>query len=297
MSGIPTSQVPEPESPLAGSPLAESPPPGPPGDTPPLPAAHKRSRRKRILTPLVLAVLGLLLFLLVIIFYPSTATDVRTPPYSRLALETKFPVALIGLSVIQVSSSIAEMKISVELPVGTTAPPAGLSAGLVVAPALGTAFRHCHAPSCVTFPGSLPASEWGVTLTFRSARGSAGVATADFFVKARSFGVAYNSITASAAIPEFIYRGPGTPMFLVGYNIPSAASYDWSSFPTAAVSNHTASWQEDLTSVDSPGRAAVGINPAGQASHDNKTFIVGALVGLAGAAILSAIQEALHASD
>ncbi|MGO9144012.1 MAG: hypothetical protein ACLP70_21620 [Streptosporangiaceae bacterium] len=46
-------------------------------------------------------------------------------------------------------------------------------------------------------------------------------------MKARSFGVAYNGITASAAIPEFIYRGPGTPIFLVGYDIPSAASYDW----------------------------------------------------------------------
>lgn len=292
MAGIPTSQVPEPESPLA-----ENPPPGPPDETPPLSAAHKRSRRKKILTPLVLTVLGLLLFLLVIIFYPSAGTDVRTPSYSRLALETKFPIALIGLKVIQVSPAIAEMKISVELPVGITAPPAGPPAALVVAPALGTAFRDCPAPSCLTVPGPLSGSEWGVTLAFRSARGSPGIATADFFVKARSFGVAYNGITASAAIPEFIYRGPGTPMFLVGFDIPSAASYDWSSFPTAAVNNHTASWQEDLTSVDSPGRAAVGINPAGQANHDNTTFIVGALVGLAGAAILSAIQEALHAGD
>jgi hypothetical protein len=291
MSGMPTSQVPEP-----GSPLAESPPPGPPDDPPP-PAEHKRSRRKKILTPLVLTALGMLLFLLVIIFYPSAVTEVRTPLYSRLGLETKFPVALIALTVIQVSPGIAEMKISVELPVGTTAPPPGPPAALVVAPALGTAFRDCPAPFCLTVPGPVPGSAWGVTLAFRSAGGSPGKATADFFVKARSFGVAYNGITASAAIPEFIYRGPGTPMFLVGYGIPSAASYDWSSFPTAAVNNHTASWQEDLTSVDSPGRAAVGINPAGQANHDNKTFIAGALVGLAGAAILSAIQEALHASD
>ena len=292
MSGMPTSQVPEPESPLAGSP-----PPRPPEDAPLLPAKHKRSSGKKILTPLVLAVLGLLLFLLVIIFYPSAVTDVRTPPYSRLGLETRFPIALIGLTVVQVSPAIAEMKISVELPAGTTAPPAGPPAALVVAPALGTAFRDCPAPFCLTVPGPLPGSEWGMTLAFSSVGGSPGKATVDFFVKARSFGVAYNGITASAAIQEFIYRGPGTPIFLVGYDIPSAASYDWSSFPTAAVNNRTASWQEDLTTVDSPGRAAVGINPAGQANHDNKTFIAGALVGLAGAAILSAIQEALHASD
>ena len=45
-----------------------------------------------------------------------------------------------------------------------------------------------------------------MTLAFSSVGGSPGKATVDFFVKARSFGVAYNGITASAAIPEFIYR-------------------------------------------------------------------------------------------
>ena len=291
MSGVPTSQVPQPENPLA-----HSPPPRPPDSGPPSPGEHKRSTLKKILTPLVLAAVGLLLFLLVIIFYPSAVTDVRTPSYSRLALETKFPVAIIGLSVIQVSADIAEMKISVELPVGTTGE-AGATAALVVSPALGTAFRDCPARSCVSVRGPLTAEEWGESLVFSSVDGAPAKATADFFVKARHFGVASNGITASAAIPEFIYQGPGTPMFLIGYNIPAAASYDWSSFPTAAVSSHTASWQEDLTTADTPGRAAVGINPAGQANHDNKTFIAGALVGLAGAAILSAIQEALHAGN
>ena len=46
-----------------------------------------------------------------------------------------------------------------------------------------------------------------------------------------------------------------------------------------------------------PGRAAVGINHAEQTTDDNKTFVAGALIGLAGGALLSAVQEALHAND
>ncbi len=120
-----------------------------------------------------------------------------------------------------------------------------------------------------------------------------GIATADFFVKAHSFGVASNGITASAAIPEVTYQGPGQPMLVVTYDIPSAASYDWSSFPTASVNNSTASWVEDLTNGDTGARAAVGISPSGQATHDTETLLAGTLLGLAGGAILSAIQEAL----
>lgn len=281
-----------PETPTAQSPAPESPPPGPEGDPPPLPAAGKRSRRK-VLTPLALAVLGLALFLLAIILYPP-ATGVRAPPYSRLGISAKFPIALIGLNVLQVSPTVAEMKIDVKLPAGVAAPPAGAPpAELVVAPPLGTVFRNCPAPFCKILPGVLPGSLWGVPLAF-SPVGSTGQATANFFVKASSFGVAFNGTNASAAIPEVLYQGVGKPMLLVAYQIPSAASYDWSSFPTAAVSDTTATWQEDLVRLDTPGRAAVGISPAGQANHDRLALFAGTLLGIAGGALVAAVQEALH---
>lgn len=285
-----------PDTPTAQSPTPEGPLPGPKDNPPPLPAADKPSRRVKILTPLVLAILGLALFLLAIILYPS-ATGVRTPLYSRLGISTKFPIALLGLSVVQISPGVAEMKITVKLPANVAAPPAGAPpAGLVVAPALGTVFRNCPPPFCRTLPGVPPGSVWGVPLAFRSV-GPTGEATADFYVKARSFGVASNGVNASAAIPEVLYQGPGKPIFVVGYHIPSAASYDWSSFPTAGVSNNVATWQEDLVGPDTPGRAAIGINPAGQASHDRLTFFAGALLGIAGGAIVAAVQEALHGRD
>ena len=82
-------------------------------------------------------------------------------------------------------------------------------------------------------------------------------------------------------------------------------SYDWSSFPTSAINNSDAAWTIATTSsvsgrqavASTPGRVAVGINHARQASDNDKTFVAGALLGLAGGAILSAVQEALHARD
>jgi len=300
MSGVPTAQSPGPaESREPASQRAESSPSRPadetpplPAETPPLPAEHKRWKRKKIFTPLVLAALGLVLLLLSILFYPSQSTGVSTPPYSRLEITTTSPIFLIGFKVVQVSPALAEMRFTVELPVGKTAPPPGATASLQVAPPLGTSFRDCPAPSCTRVPGVPPTFIWTESLAFK-----AGKAQADFFVKASSFGVAFNGVNAAAAIPEVMYKGPGNPIMLAAYDIPSAASYDWSSFPTAAVNNSTAIWQVDLAGGDTAAREAVGINSAGQASHDTRTYVAGALLGLAGGAILSAAQVALHAGD
>jgi hypothetical protein len=78
-------------------------------------------------------------------------------------------------------------------------------------------------------------------------------------------------------------------------------SYDWSSHPPATLSNSGAAWTEAVlpgsiyNSGDTAGRVASGIDHTGQANHDTKTFITGVLPGLAGGALLSAVQEALHA--
>jgi hypothetical protein len=281
MPETPLDPTPEPQSPSAG---AEA---GAEADGA---AEPNPSKWRKALTPVVLVLLGLVLFLLTIVFYPTGGTDVATPLYSRLAISTTFPLFLIGLTVVQISPTEAELKFNAELPAGTSAPPANGRAAVVFSPPLGISFLDCPAPNCRVIPGAQPGSEWGEPLVF-----TAGDARVKFFVKARRLGVAFNSVNATAAIPEVFYEGPGTPIFLVSYGIPSASSYDWSSFPTASVSTKVAIWQEDLTSVDTAGRAAVGINPSGQADHDTRAFIAGALIGLAGAAILSAVQEAMHA--
>ena len=295
MSGTVTAGTPLPEIPESAGEKAEV--RGGAGDVD-LPAKHKRSRRRRFVVPVVLGLIGVVLFLFGYGLYPSAATDVATPLYARLGVSATFPLSLIGVTVLQTSPALAEIKVTVELPAGTDAPPAGAApAALVFAPPLGTSFPDCPPPFCKTIAGPTAAAEWGMPLNFSYTGGSAAEATADFFVKAQHFGVNFDGVNAVAAIPEVLYAGPRKPMLLISYHIPSAATYDWSSFPAAAVSRNAAIWQEDVLAGDTPGRAAVGINPAGQASHDNNEFLAGALIGLAGGAILSAVQEALHGPD
>lgn len=274
----------------AASQITHSPAPAAPGSPP---TGRKRSKRKAILIPAVLAVIGLALLLVAFLIYPRQKGELQTPPYSRLLIGTTSPISTIGFTVVQVSRATAELKISVDelsFPPGQPSPSPGTAAMILALP-YGVAFRSCPAGPCTTV-GKPPIYAWRTFLVLRG-----GHATTDLFVKASTFGVAYNDVTAAAAIPDVIYRGPGSPIFVATYSIPSASAYDWSSFPTGLVSNRTAGWEEAVASGETAGRVAVGINHAAQTSADFKNFLAGALVGLAGGAILSALQEAMHADD
>jgi hypothetical protein len=181
------------------------------------------------------------------------------------------------------------MMFSLDLPVGTPAPPTNAQAaslGVLLPP--GITFHDCPT-NCYNGP---PQAFSPRILAFR-----AGQASADFFVNAPNFGTAFNGTDAAAAMPEVDYHGPGAPKMNVFYNIPSAGSYDWSSFPAVSASNGTAFWKVDLSNGDTAARVAFGINAGAQANHGTKVFIAGAIFGLAGAGILSAIQELLHIRD
>jgi len=283
-----------PDAPIATNPGPEG--PAPATQDKPRKAAGVGTRwwRKTVLRPIVLGALGLALLLISFLLYPRT-TELPSPAFPRLALSTTFPVAFIDYSVFQISPAVAEMKISVVLPPGTPSPPANAPPpSLAVAPPFGIGFRGCHPPACfVKGNGITSASLWIQQLTFRPVD-SAGTATADFFVNARSFGVTSDGVNASTAIPEILYRGGGQPMMLVLYHLRSASSYDWSNSQAALVTSTTAQWQQNVAGGDTPGRAAVGVDHAAQTNDDIKIFIAGALLGIAGGAIIAAVQEAMH---
>ena len=148
---------------------------------------------------------------------------------------------------------------------------------------------------------------WDQPLTFRKAVGPSilpevsapGVyAFVDLYVNARVFGVTADGVNASAEIPKLIYSGPGTPNLLTRYNIQGASLYDWSTLPPASATNSHAEWlQQTGGNGILPDLVAAGINHANQSRDNDLTFLAGALVGVAGGALLSAVQEALHASD
>jgi hypothetical protein len=210
-------------------------------------------------------------------------------------------IGIIGYQVSQVTPSIAKVVIEIMLPTGVTHLPGQapvLELSLTLPP--GTAFRTCPSDFCTLLGGNY--YQWAEPLNFNSeipeGGTSTGEAIAAFFVRAHSFGYATDGINASAAIPQVFYRGPGSPALEAAYfNATSANSYDWSAFPTEEVNSNLAYWDEPLTSGVAPGRVAVGIDHASETKASNETFFAGALLGLAGGALLSAVQEALHAND
>jgi hypothetical protein len=249
-----------------------------------------------MLIPLVLAVVGLALLLAGWSIYPSGAGN-PTPGYSELILQSAVPVNYIQYDVNRVSSGNASMSVSVVLLQQTAVP--AQAASLQVWLPIGDTFAHCHGGACHVLPGGQQeTSYWATPLTFHPS--SAGpIATTSFTVKALDFGATFDGVDASAAIPEVRYccAAKVLPVLQAGYPIRSASQYDWTSFEPEDATSHSAVWQEQLTIGDTSSRVAVGINHAGQAHNDLLSLLAGTLLGLGGAALLSAVQEALHAGD
>jgi hypothetical protein len=256
-----------------------------------------RSWWKKYRTAIVLAVISLVLFLVTAGLYPST-TQLPVPLSSTLALQATQPVASITYEVDQISSSVAEMKVTILLPVGAPIPAANTPVvGLVLSPPIGTSFTTCPAPACKSESKGI--SSWKVLLAFSpftSPNGTSGIALADFFVRAYGFGGTYNDVNASVVAPAVIYHGSGTPTLLTQYDIPDAAKYDWSVFPLEFASPTFATWSEPVTNGQITARVADGTDFANQGKDNYHTFLAGVILGLAGGALLTALQETLDAN-
>jgi hypothetical protein len=293
MPDEPTAQAPESDSPAHA--LRDNPSPPP--------ARHKRLGLKEVLIPLVLAILAVVLLLLTFVVYPRRA-NISPPAFSQLIITTDVPINYIEYGVGQASPATAKMNIFVALPRGIPAAAATLEVYLPI----GATFANCHPPACaVSRVGHLETSSWTERLAFKPTGSSLG-ATADFLVNADNFGATSNGLTALASIPEVTYTTTyGTtyqgieyppPQLQAGYRLPSASSYDFSSsFPTTYTTKSAAVWEETVLPGDTAQRPAVGTNHAAQTSDEVSTFIAGALVALAGAAILAAVIEAVHTRD
>src|SRR5215471_7890026 len=207
---------------------AASPPRGPLDDKATSPATDKRSKRKKIVTPLILAFLGLALLAAAFLLYPSQ-NGRPSPAFPTVAISSDQALGIIDYRVVQVRPGVAEIKISLEA--FGRVPSTFTAAAVSVALPAGTAFADCSKPAC---NGQL----WSVAGVFTPGH---RVVHADIFVKAPSFGVTYNGVTAAAAIPDIFLSGrfPGPPTLYTSYQIPSASSYDWSSYPPYSVSSST----------------------------------------------------------
>ena len=256
---------------------------------PPPSILRNRSRRKKIWTPVALAVAGLALFFGAVKIFPSRP-ELPTPPYSIASIFTNYHgVLALNIYISQRSPSIATITFSANvLPYANAYATVNYSLP-------GNATPLKCSPSCGTSRIAL-SDGWTFTMDFKSGANDRDT----LLVKTDgTLGYTANGVTASAALPELQLDGPSgqTADMFIQYNIPSADSYDWSASPTFQTTGDSATWNEELTDGGLPTSTAVGTNHANQAKDNRNTFLAGALVGLAGGALLSAVQEALHAND
>ena len=288
-----SSRLDQPPAALAGSIPADVAPrpatsPAAQEDPPPPSAARSRSLRKRFWTPVCLAVLGLAFLGVGFKLLPSRS-GITPLPSTGIIIQSKKPLIEVDYKVTQKSSSVYKLTVEAFL-----AP--GKAEHAVYLTVLLPHDAHFHKP-----PGAnetLPCSTCLLRTEYREMRAPAGISGATLSVMANVFGVTSNGINAFVAIPSLEYIGPGKPEFFIYYKIPSAGNYSWSSSPDGISLSDIVEWSRQAT----PNRPtqdidAVGINYAEQQRDDHFTFLAGALIGLAGAALLSAVQEALHAND
>jgi hypothetical protein len=255
-------------------------------------ARKKKSRRRKILTPIVLAVLGFGLIGISILILPSRK-GVEITAYPSLIIGTSEDLASISYSVQPFRSSITAITISIEInSLSKDFPAAGSFTAAEFIPPNGITFQICPRDYCERI--SRVQYIWRAPLIANKH----GMATETFFVHASNFGYASNGVTESAILPEIRYGGLGTPQVQIHYyGISDPASYDWSDLPTAFAASNRATWAEIVSPGDTPAKVATGTNHSNE-THDNfMIFLAGALIGLGGGAVLSSVQEALHAND
>jgi hypothetical protein len=259
MSEPPGAQSAEPESPQAAQ-----------DRTPPASPIGERPKWKKFLSSIILGGIGLLLLLFAVLLYTPAPSEPSNPGLPRLNIFTDASVGDIYYKVTRTTASEAQLKIMLFANPG----PASW-ATVELLPPDGTAILERTAPF-------EPATD-------------ARSATVEFFESAVDLGVVFDGVNASVAIPIVFFGGAGNPQMLVEFDIPSASSYDWSSFPTSGTTSNKAWWLINLSNYNTTqGRVVVSTDYARQASDTDRTFFAGALLGLAGAAILAGIQELLH---
>lgn len=267
-------------------------------------AKRRRLPSKKFSIPAVFAVVGVGLILGALwLYYLSSPGQLSAPSFATVQLASSFPIAEIRYDASSSPSAPAITKITiyVQLPSNVLNTPPGAAAVLYLEAPSGIYFESCPRGACRFDPNEdAYTSTQTLNFIYEDTDDNSAEAIATFFVKAGSFGYVNNDIDASAAIPRVIFLGPAsvTPEFYIDYNnVAAPDDYDWSA-PSPQLKNASEiRWDEPVSGGAAPGEVAAGINSANESWDSYKIFIAGALLGLAGGALLLALQEALHAND
>jgi len=266
----------------------------PKGSDSPASAAHKRSWWKKLFTPLAFFAIsiGIGIFTFFVV-YPPAETGIVPPYYPTMQIYTSAPIYIMGAAIGQGTPTTTVIAVKMGLVQSATSRPERGSILLTLP--VGFTFICDPTAYCHNQADLVPSAEIE-RFIFK-----AGSASCFFVVNERNFSINFDGINAYAAMPEVILHleghGSESPLMEIGFRIPSAASYGWSSIPSIVPGSSRIAWSERLAVGDTPGQVIDGTNHARQRIDANLTFLAGALIGVAGAAFLISLQEAMQLLD
>ncbi len=239
-----------------------------------------------VVTPLVLTTIGVICVVFAWLLLPNRP-EVTSPPTTTVSVESTAPVGLITYSVSRQSDDRAALSVELDVFPGTPNYPPKTPASVLVFLPQGTRPVTCPRLKCIHL---LKTYSWHENLRFDEV----GSASVRIEVRGHDFGYRANGAAAAVALPRVTYRSAANSQVQTHVALPGASGYDWSSYPTSFVEDRQAVWDTSVNAGEVPARIATGVNRAAVAHDERMTFVGGAVVGLAGGAIIGAVQESLH---
>lgn len=256
------------------------------------------------MAPIVLAVVGVVLLAIVFSQLLPDQDEVSSPSQPFLSIDSTLPVSFINYAVFPSKSGVTVSINVTSRQAANGASPADLGVVFALYLPLGWSFLSCRQAGCYGQPRikthnvGLPDTVATWELAFSSSTGSTdgGISIEG----GHHFGFASDSITEAVALPEVQVNEPNPPSgsgidLDVQYDtLANPGGYDWSSLPPQAETKSYVLWVEELVDGYEPSRVVTGVNHSAEASQNRTTFLAGALAGVAGAALIAALQEGLR---
>lgn len=171
----------------------------------------------------------------------------------------------------------------------------------------GVSPTSCRHPSCIIETRKITAGPFRSVIVLNPAWRTRHKIRFSVTLGATHFAWDENGVEIEAQLPSvaLLSTNSASTLLLVDYHMPDAQSYDWTNGPTDLkstwlVANAFSQSATPTTGIESslpasgPGSSS-GVNGTAMRSDSVKTFAAGALLGLAGAALIGAIQEAISA--
>jgi hypothetical protein len=261
-------------------------------------SAGNHPRRKRPLIPLILAIIGLALLPLAAWLLPGTDQQLA-PQQAFVSITSDVPIQTALYQVDNEGPSLSLLIINLQASVYPDPADDHMELKVLLPP--GSQFKPCSPNSqCVGNPILLadPSQGPGVQATWQNLgfNHPYEYAEAQITVQGQDFGYATNRTEESVSLPElYINHGSDNfPLSITYWGLPSPQKYDWSSRPPSEETRSYSTWTEEVADGYQSPEMAVGVDHSAQDQESTDTFLAGAIVGVAGAALIGALQEFLH---